>query len=237
MTCAGARKRASNWLRVGHGSFAAANCHTWHRFSAVQAVKRFRDRNWKRTCNLWQAPVPAVMPAEHVETELVLTASELVNPNNSLNLQQAKRSSSPQLGISAANSLTAKGLDELPPPMTCSSPRIQSHPAKVGSRAALNMQASKPAQAKSPAKQKASQSAVRRSADAVLVSSLCTASNLKATAFRQARQRSSMQPYAADSCDDVAAAVRRSRVLSCNRPIPAYCRLSLWPLVHRPWPC
>ncbi|KAL3162242.1 hypothetical protein ABBQ32_009941 [Trebouxia sp. C0010 RCD-2024] len=171
------------------------------------------------------------MPAERVKTELNITSSDLVNPINSLNLQQAKLSSSSQPGVLAANCLTANGLQELLPPTTCSSPRIQSHPAKVGSRAALSMQASKPAQARSPAKKSASQ-AVRRSADAVLVSSHCIASNPKATAFRQARQRSSMQSCAADSHDDVAAAVRRSRVPSCNRPIPAYCRLSPQSLVH-----
>lgn len=157
------------------------------------------------------------MPAEHVEREPGTSANDLEATFHSLKLHQPLNSSSSQPAaprvLAANSSSSAKSLQEPPGPAKCSSPRISSHPAKPGSRAAVNLQASKSPLAQSSARQ----GAVRRSADAVLMSGSSTASsNPKATAFRQARQRNSVQLNAANSReDDIAAAVRRSRVQSC----------------------
>ena len=162
------------------------------------------------------------MPAEHIEKEPLASSHDLEATCHSLT-KQPPGGNSPQPRamprVMVVNSLTtAKSMQEPPAPAKCSSPRIQSHPAKFGSRAALSVQANKSTWARSLAKSSASQAAVRRSADAVLVSAPSTASsNPKATAFRQARQRNRMQANAANSHDDdVAASVRRSRVQSAT---------------------
>lgn len=158
------------------------------------------------------------MPAEQIEKEPLTSSNDLKATLNKLELQQPVGSSGQKPiasvpSVLATNTLTsAKSLQEPPAPAKCSSPKISSHPGKPGSRAAVSLLASKSPLAQS--KGSASQTALRRSADAVLVSGASTASsNPKATAFRLARQRNSMQLNAANSDDnDTAAAVRRSRV-------------------------
>ena len=159
------------------------------------------------------------MPAELIEKDSLASSHDLQTTFSRLELQQPAESSSPGPlaavpKMLATSTLTsAKSLQEPPAPAKCSSPRISSHPGKPGSRAAMSLLTSK-----SPLyKGRSSQPVVRRSADAVLFSGPSTASgNPKATAFRQARQRNSIQLNAANSLENgTAAAVRRSRVQFC----------------------
>ena len=161
------------------------------------------------------------MPAELNEKEPLTTSLDPEADFNRLELQQPAEGNDrmpvPAVPkVLATDPLTsAKSLQEPQAPAKCSSPRISSHPSKPGSRAAVSLLASKSLLARS--KGSSSMAMVRRSADAVLVSGSSTASsNPKATAFRQARQRNSMQLNAATShANDTAAAVRRSRVHLC----------------------
>ena len=162
------------------------------------------------------------MPAEPTEKDPLTISSQLEATFSRLELQEPAESNTPGPmatvpNVSAADNLTsAKSLQELPAPAKCSSPRISSHSGNCGSHAAMSLLASKSPLAQS--KRRISQPAVRRSADAVLVSGSSTASsNPKATAFRQARQRNSMQLNVANSREDsTAAAVRRARVYFCT---------------------
>lgn len=161
------------------------------------------------------------MPAEDTDKQDDVDPTHEKTALNSLTLQHAGCSSSPQRcsspEVQRAKSLTADGsLPGPPAPAACTSPRIQSNPAKAGSRAAWSVQASKSPFAQSVAKRLVAQPAVRKSADAILVTARSSTSNSpKVSAFRQARQRKSLQASpasAADSVDDITAATRRSRV-------------------------
>ena len=161
------------------------------------------------------------MPAEGIDKQADATSTHEETAFNSLSLQQADCCSSPQRcsspEVQTAKSLTAKGsLPEPSAPAACTSPKIQSHPAKAGSRAAIGTQASKSPFAQSVARQFGARPAVRKSADAVLVTARSgSSSNPKLSAFRQARQHKNLQASpasAADIVDDIIAATRRSRV-------------------------
>lgn len=137
-----------------------------------------------------------------------------------LTLQSSAPDKSSQLGKTDAKvvlALTATcSLPEPPAPTACLTPRLHSSSVKLGSRAAINVQCDKSPVAQRTIKKPAAGNALRKSADAVLVTTRsATSSSPRVAAFRQARQSNSLQRStgSGDICtSDVAAAVRRSRV-------------------------
>ena len=118
----------------------------------------------------------------------------------------------------AALALTATcSLPEPPAPITCLTPRLHSSCTKPGSHAAINVQCNKSPFAQRTMKKSAGAAVLRKSADAVLVTARsASSSSPRAAAFRQARQRTSLQKSTGSGeigTSDIAAAVRRSRVL------------------------
>ena len=177
-----------------------------------------------KTCtSVLQASAEITLPAVDITTQPIAVSSSLDTPLTALTLQQSDCSDAPQPCITLRmaqleNLTTAQTVQEPLTPVACKSPRIQSYAAKGGSPAAMTAHLGKSPFVQPIARQCVGQSAVRRSADAVLITAPSdSGSHGKASALRQARQRKSLQAIAAsaaDTVDDVTAAVRRSRVSS-----------------------